>query len=202
MRKLVFFVVLLTFAAPDRAVTQVVPRSREVVEVDYIPPPATLEVLWDSADVVVIAHVLTLGPPFLNQFKSVERIHQLRVVEILKGPDRFPSVFKFRQFGGTVTDNGVEVSTSYPGGVQLAPGDEVLLFLGGEDDGALRAAFGPAGLFEIRRLRDASQPMGRAEARVPAAAQRIQDLKGRQVIRLEEFEQKLRAYRGHRANKK
>lgn len=203
MRKSLFFVVLLTLASPESTVAQVVPPAREVVAVDYVPPPATLEGLWDSADVVVIAQVIAVGPPFLRKSGSVQHVNQLRVVEILKGPERFPNVFRLRQYGGTVNVDGRQRFTAYPDDVQLAPGDEALFFLvNGEQDDLFHAAFGPAGLFEIRRLRDASQPTGKAEARIPAAAQRIQELIGLGRLRLEELVEKMRAFRGHRAGKK
>ena len=191
MRILTLFAFLIAAAIPTGAFAQARGRQHGPA-ILYPPPPETLKGLWDAAPVVLRARIETVGSPLLGPRMLVERLHGLRVVELLKGPSDFPKTFRLSLPGGTVSVDGVEHVTDYERDM-VDVGDEALLFLiPMPKTGVYALAFGPAGFFEVSYVRDPSQPMGSTRLKIPPRAQRIRELNGRTSI---EFQELLRTIR-------
>lgn len=198
--RIAVIVVAIAVAGMTPAFAQEVGR-RQTPIVDYMPPPDSLEGLWNAAHAVVRARVISVGAPVMGRFKLVEREHQFQVVEVLKAPDNFQDTFRVVQPGGTVMQDGVEVFTPY-GGDFLDVSGEALLFLASTDrPNTYAPVFGPAGVFVVRGARDASQPQNWATVEIPNSARRIREFEGRQSIRLQDVTNLMHSYKGHRAKK-
>lgn len=197
MRTFTLFAFFIAAVAPTSAFAQA--RGRQHGPAILYPPlPDTLKGLWDAAPVVLRARIETVGSPLLSPRMLVERLHGLRVVELLKGPSDFPKTFRLSLPGGTVSVDGVEHVTDYERDM-VDVGDEALLFLiPMPKTGVYAPAFGPAGFFALSHVRDPSQPMGSTRVTIPPRAQRIREFAGRTSIELEELAQILRRYREKR----
>lgn len=193
MRRLTLVTLIITAMAPTSVFAQA-PGRQHTPAIMYYPPPESVKGLWDKAQVVVRARVETVGSPVLSSRKLVERFHELRVVELLKGPSDFPRTFRLALPGGSVSVDGVELVTPYDQEM-VEVEDEALLFLvPRRETGVYAPPFGPASFFAVSHMRDPSQPMGSTRVTIPPRAQQISEFAGRSSIPLQELERLLRQY--------
>ena len=151
----------LVFSSELQGVAQQQSRgasSREVLFVDYPPPPPTLREFWDKASAVVHGTVKATSPPVADpasrRFPRAVRMQTLTVLEVLKD-DRDRPIGRevmVQQFGGTLVVQGKEYATEYPAS-PFQPGDEVILFLSrSATDKAYSVLIPAAGAFAVDQV--------------------------------------------------
>lgn len=144
----------LWLAAVDERLS--VPQAQQaqsaILYPNYGPPPASLDELWERAQLIVRgviedSHVRPLAPA--NR-PTVVTDHRLRVTEVLKGalPGAGARVVHVLQTAGSLTIDGIAVTVD-PGAMPvLRRQQDVLLFLNEwRTAGGYSIAFGPAGLY-------------------------------------------------------
>jgi hypothetical protein len=133
--------------------------GKAVVVADFTMPPPPVELLTNSADVIVQGRVTRIEPR-LNEDESIVFTHiTLRSdVRFLKGdsvPNRpgFTPEFTFFYAGGTVRADGLEMTfnSNHAPDPPLQVGEEVLAFLVTSDEPrGLQVQFGAFGLLRVQ----------------------------------------------------
>jgi hypothetical protein len=144
--------------------------------VDYVPTPSTFAAFVADADLIIRARVATAGaatidtlPPdprfHVPEQQFVRRYHTVEVLDVLGGTRassiRVGDLITVRQAGGTLMNQGHEVSTPY----QFDPpsqNDKLILFLKqvSQPRAAYECAYGANGLVKVNDDGTADVPPG------------------------------------------
>ncbi|HKV98498.1 MAG TPA: hypothetical protein VJN96_01680 [Vicinamibacterales bacterium] len=141
--------------------------------VDYAAPPATLEELWQHANLIVRARVVRNHPAVAKHTSgapTVLRYQELDITEVLK-EDRLrrPGNIQVKQEGGSLIVDGRQVETAYTAKL-LQAGDDVVLFLNRDAAGdGYWIAYGSVGVIWIGP-QDSDVSLPRALAKMPTFA--------------------------------
>ncbi len=153
----------LTAAPVQQAPERPRPATRDyVVEVDYDPPPDSLEGLYDASMVIVRARIGASQPRMIKDMPVTTSSAQ--VLEVLKGDD----ISEGQQIAitlpiGSATVGGHKAMTSAHGFEGVAEGTEAVLFLERwPAAGTFGLKHGPAGVYQLNA----------DSVRMPAAAAR------------------------------